>query len=251
MASRFPYCAPGREARIDNQGISYVCSLFSLAKAHVNGFETKIFHQDKLDFNQDGVTTGLLTVAKDLDAEFPSFYSGMKITVQDSIAFKFWSTTFDVQEIDEIMFRNNRVNKSSENVIVTDRGRGPHTLYVKDFDSNMNIIYCINSQGLDEPYPKVHIDKVSQFYKVVCKATEALSRPKTSYEHSAAKHDTPGKDGSSSNQTSNRSLPIEKLMGNLTTSTNHAPSKEEQSGDGWISRFKKNFFKEMDGFLLP
>ena len=24
-----------------------------------------------------------------------------------------------------------RVNKSSENVIVTDRGRGPHTLYVK------------------------------------------------------------------------------------------------------------------------
>ena len=39
-------------------------------------------------------------------------------------------------------------------------------------------------------------------------------------------------------------------MGNLTTSTNHAPSKEEQSGDGWISRFKKNFFKEMDGFQM-
>ena len=51
-------------------------------------------------------------IFKDLDAEFPSFYSGMKITVQDAIAFKFWSTTFDVQEIDEIMFRDNRLIKN-------------------------------------------------------------------------------------------------------------------------------------------
>ena len=30
----------------------------------MNGFDTKKFHQQKLDFNQDGVTSALLTVAK-------------------------------------------------------------------------------------------------------------------------------------------------------------------------------------------
>ena len=50
----------------------------------------------------------------------------------------------------------------------------------KDFDSNKNIIYCINSQGPDEPYPKVHIDKDIRFYNVMCHATEVPSRSKKS-----------------------------------------------------------------------
>ena len=62
--------APGARASVDDQGEEETCTLHSLAKCHVNGFQTQKFHNEKIDFEQEGTASSLLKCVDDTVSKF-------------------------------------------------------------------------------------------------------------------------------------------------------------------------------------
>ena len=63
-------------------------------------------------------------------------------------------------------------NNKFEHLIVTDLGKGPHCLYVHEYDSINDVLICKNSHGpSNNPTPSVKIGDIMNFYRVSATAT--------------------------------------------------------------------------------
>jgi len=163
---------PGGRASVDNQGKEETCTLHSVAKAHVNGFDTGKFHPTKLDFEQSDVTASLHTQKEETcDArKWPTDFNGVTFPViaQDKDK-TLWNTLMDVEKIEQDVFVKERNEDRNEHCIVAFHPT-PHTMYVKTYNDARQEIKCINSWGNQDPEPTIRLSDVNGFYRIVCHA---------------------------------------------------------------------------------
>ena len=68
--------------------------------------------------------------------------------------------------------------KQNEYVLVYEnRGRDLHTVYVDKYDPVTKTVECINSHGLKDHRPIIHLQDIVRLYRVTCTAVDATTVP--------------------------------------------------------------------------
>ena len=68
--------------------------------------------------------------------------------------------------------------KQNEYVLVYEyRGQDLHTVYVYKYDAATKMVECINSHGLKDQRPRIHLQDIVKLYRVTCTAVDATTVP--------------------------------------------------------------------------
>jgi len=162
---------------VDDQGAAGVCTISSLSKAVVNGFETRKFFDGCLDFHQGDVKVALLNKYSNLNPRWPDTFDGIEFFLQDECS-EFFKTALQVRKIDGDKFKSDRKDWSQYEHVVTYNacGIGHHCVYVKSFNAERDEVVCINSYGAIDPTPVINIRDVFHFYRVSVTAIPLTKR---------------------------------------------------------------------------
>lgn len=184
MEEREPHLigeAPAAPATLSDQKNTPNCTIHSIGKCLVNGFENSKFKPpQKLDFNQDDVIGSLEKTFKVEMKRWPNEFNNivLNLDVQQKLNLnkKEWEVKLDVQEIKKYEFENDRKSGHAEHVLVADpqKNGNLHSMYVKYYDPQSKMLSAINSWGCFMAYPDVHINDVIKIYRVRCLAMLAI-----------------------------------------------------------------------------
>ena len=172
---------PGENARPDDQGELWTCSLHAIAKAMADGCQDRVFRKNlKKDFKQDDITNGeqMVSVGK-----YPQTFSDQDFQFEDA-EHRNWSLRLYVRKVNKGTFEAERKKKpvaDNTHLLVylndpKDEGKCAHCVYAKkiqwDEDDKQWEIKCINSY---KNLPKVCIpldQEGNTFYSVFCRVNK-------------------------------------------------------------------------------
>ena len=188
-----PYRHPefGGLAMPDNQGLANTCVLHSLAKAIVEGYMKDIFHPWVLDFDQACVVSALLQLyKKDSTPKDPEHhFNGKDIELKDRKNNQ-WNIKMSVKKTTFNDFQQDRMNVKPQYTYILGVSKenaksihhslsGPHCIFVKGYDSILDLFYTVNSGGRNAEFPEIPRSVLqdsdsrsnNSLYKVMCLGT--------------------------------------------------------------------------------
>ena len=60
-----------------------------------------------------------------------------------------------------------------EHILVYDYGKdGLHAVYVHKYNARKRVVTCINSHGINNPYPRVPLSEARHLFQVTCSAEQ-------------------------------------------------------------------------------